>query len=260
MNRRARTAPFPPGAVLVLTRRDVGRLLPQEDCIAAVEEALRLFGERRVEPPAVLSTHVPGGGFHVKAAVLPCEGRLFYVAKTNANFPENAGRYHLPTIQGALLLFDAECGRLLAVMDSIEITSLRTAAATAVAAKYLARRDSAVVTVIGCGVQGGAQIAALRRVLPVRTVYACDRDPARSRALADAVAGSTAIDARAVDDFADAARQSDVVVTCTTATAPFLEITIFDSTGMALEDAAAACAVYKRAQTTSRLRRVRLAS
>src|SRR5260370_42369366 len=101
----------------------------------------------------VLSMHVPGGGFHVKAGVLGLS-RQYFAAKVNGNFPENPTQFALPTIQGVIVLCDAEKGSPLAVMDSREITSVRTAAATAVAAKYLARKESRTVTICGCGNQG----------------------------------------------------------------------------------------------------------
>src|SRR5205814_9189736 len=67
--------------VLLLTRRDVAALLTMEECIVAVEAAFRAYGEGTTQPPSALGTHVPGGGFHVKAGVLPFEGRLYYAAK-----------------------------------------------------------------------------------------------------------------------------------------------------------------------------------
>src|SRR3954465_6921019 len=112
---------------LLLTRRDVTALLSQDDCIGAVERAFRMRGEGRTSPPGVLGLHVEGGGFHVKAAVLEA-GRAYFAAKLNANFPGNR-RFDLPTIQGVIALCDASTGVLLALIDSIEITVLRTAAA-----------------------------------------------------------------------------------------------------------------------------------
>ncbi len=107
------------------------------------------------------------GGFHVKAASLALAPG--YVAvKTNANFPDNRRRAGLPTIQGAILLFAAADGTPLALLDSIEITIKRTGAATAIAARYLARPDSQVATICGCGEQGRVQLAALRHSLDIK--------------------------------------------------------------------------------------------
>jgi ornithine cyclodeaminase/alanine dehydrogenase-like protein (mu-crystallin family) len=142
---------------IVLTRSDVAALLPLNDCIAAVEEAFRAHGLGRLAPPGALAHPVAGGGFHVKAASLTL-GRPYFAAKTNGNFTHNGERFGLPRIQGVIVLCDAAHGTPLALMDSTEITSLRTGAATAVAATYLARRDASVATIAGCGVQGRVQL------------------------------------------------------------------------------------------------------
>jgi len=82
----------------------------------------------------------------------------------------------LPNIKGAIILFDGENGYPLAIIDSIEITIKRTGATTAVAAKYLARNDSRVITVCGCGNQGRIQLESLKEILPINRVFAFDRD------------------------------------------------------------------------------------
>ncbi|GLC23810.1 ornithine cyclodeaminase family protein [Roseisolibacter agri] len=204
------------GDTRLLTRRDVTRLLSATDCVAAVERAFRLHAEGRSIAPGVLGTHVAGGGFHVKTAGLRGAHSVF-VAKVNANFPENPARRGLPTIQGVIALFDAESGRLLALLDSMEITSLRTAAATAVAARHLAREDAGVATICGCGEQGRAHLRALAAVRTLRTVLAFDADAARAARFADEMTRETGIAVAAVDDLAAATRRSDVVVTCTPA-------------------------------------------
>jgi alanine dehydrogenase len=203
------------GETLVLTRRDVQSLLGLDACIDAVEDAFRLHAQGRSLAPGVLGIPAPEGGFHVKAAGLEL-GRLYFAAKTNANFPANPRRHGLPTIQGVVVLCDASDGRPLAVMDSIEITIRRTAAATAVAARYLARRDAGTVTICGCGSQGRAQLRALARVLPLRRAWAFDADAATAGAYASDLSGELGIEVDAVADLGDAARKSDVCVTCTT--------------------------------------------
>jgi alanine dehydrogenase len=117
---------------LLLSRTDVERLLSPEVCIAAVEDAFRQYAEGAVPPPGILGMHAAEGSFHVKAGFLTTD-RPYFAAKLNANFPRNGQRHALPTIQGAVILCDAACGTPLAIMDSIAITALRTAAASAVA-------------------------------------------------------------------------------------------------------------------------------
>ena len=193
---------------LLLTRTDLAALLTPADCLTAVEDAFR----NHTAPPVSVGLHAATGTFHIKAAMA---GVL--AMKLNANFPDNPRRHQLPTIQGIIIVMDLERGTPLAILDSALITTLRTAAATAVAAKYLARRDASTLTVIGCGTQGRASLEGLRLVRPIREVYAYDADPAA----ADRFARD--LGARAVTDFDDAIAASDIVVTCTTAHAPILD-------------------------------------
>jgi alanine dehydrogenase len=210
-----------PEEILLLAPREIRSLLSIDECIVAVEHAFRLYGEGKAVPPAVLSMHVPNGGFHVKAGMLEFD-RKYFAAKVNANFPENQKRFGLPTIQGVIVLCDAERGTPLAVMDSREITSLRAAAATAVAAKYLALRDSQTVTICGCGAQGRVQVKALARVCPIQTVFAYDQSEEQALQFARDVTKELTITVRAVTDLAAAARQSDICVTCTPSRQPLL--------------------------------------
>lgn len=218
------TAKVVPAArgVLILRGADVRRLLSTAQCIAAVEEAFRLYGEANVPKPGVLATHVAGGGFHVKAGAMPFGGRLYYAAKVNANFPDNRDRHRLPTIQGAVLLFDAECGAPLAVMDSTEITGLRTGAATAVAAKYLARPNSRTLAILGCGAQARYQAAAIQAVLPINRIFAYDINETQTQSFLAAMQAASDITVQAAAGIGEATLHSDVIVTCTTARSPFL--------------------------------------
>src|SRR5687767_3648639 len=128
-------------ATLVLSRRDIAQLMTQADWLEAVERGFRAGAEGRAEAPAPLHIRSALGGFHAKGASLSLDepGRSFVALKLNGNFPGNPTLNGLPTVQGALILCDASNGALLAVMDSIEITLRRTAAASALAARLLAR-------------------------------------------------------------------------------------------------------------------------
>ncbi len=199
---------------LLLTRSDVARLLTLDDAIAAVEHAFRMHGERKAPPPGVLGVHAQGGGFHIKAGLLHLD-RSYFAAKLNANFFANAEKLGLPNIQGVVLLSDGANGSPLAVMDSIEITIQRTGAATAVAAKRLARPDSKTATICGCGNQGRVQLRALARVLPIRQAFAWDAGREHAQRFAAEMSSELGISVTAADDLAKAVRQSDVCVTCT---------------------------------------------
>ena len=208
-------------SVLFLSSPDVRSLLTMDECIAAVELAFRLHGEGRTVPPAVLGVYVSHGGFHVKAGVLPLS-RNYFAAKVNANFPENPARFGLATIQGMIILCDADNNCPLAVLDSADITSLRTAAATAVASKHLARPDSRAVTICGCGIQGRAQLTALSRVFSIESVFAYDKNRESALKFASEVGASLNIPIVVADDLAGHLRCSDICVTCTTSQEPLI--------------------------------------
>jgi alanine dehydrogenase len=204
---------------LLLARTDVRALLPIRDCIEAVETAFRAQAEAAI-PSAVLGLHAPAGGFHIKAAGLRLR-RLYVAAKINANFPGNPQK-GLPTIQGLVALYDGDDGRPLAVMDSIELTALRTAAATAVAARVLARRDASTVALCGCGVQGAYQVKALAVVRPLSAVRVHDRDHERAGQFASDLAREIGASVSVAEDWPEAARSADIVVTCTTSKVPIV--------------------------------------
>ena len=208
---------------LLLTRNDVAALLRPEECISAVEAAFRLHAEGKASPPGILGMHSEGGGFHIKAGILAL-GRKYFVAKINSNFPLNLKNHNLPTIQGAIVVCDGENGQLLAVMDSIEITILRTGAATAVAANYLARRNASVAAICGCGNQGRISLKMLMKVRNLRAAYVFDIDQVKAQAFAKDLAIELHIPIAVVEDPAKALRMCHICVTCTPSNQPFIRM------------------------------------
>jgi len=211
----------PRSDLLFLRRSDVAALLTLEDCIPAVEDAFRARAEGRALPSELMHIEANGGEFHIKGGGLVLD-RTYVALKANSSFFGNRELRGLPNIQGMILLFDAENGIPLAVMDSVEITILRTGAATAAAAKRLARPESETATICGCGNQGRVQLAALRRVLPrLARAYAYDAVPSAAGTFAGQASGP-GFRVEATADLAAAAGRSDVIVTCTPSRAYFL--------------------------------------
>ncbi|MFN2493740.1 MAG: ornithine cyclodeaminase family protein [Pyrinomonadaceae bacterium] len=207
---------------LLLTRKNVAGLLTIEECMAAVEDAFKLYGEGKAASPGILGVHAKDGGFHIKAGLLELE-RTYFAAKVNANFPQNMKQCGLPLIQGIIVLCDGRNGYPLALMDSIEITIQRTGAATAVAARYLARQNSKNVTICGCGNQGRISIRALAKIFTLENVFAWDADISRAKGFATELSKELAITVDAVEDISDAISKSDICVACTPAHQPFLK-------------------------------------
>src|SRR5215467_10953337 len=182
---------------IILSQQDLRAAMRFDEYIEAVADGFRLLAEGRCASPVPTQIDVAHGAFHLKPASLP-RGPGYVAVKVNGNFPDNRVRHGLPTIQGAVLLADASNGRPLALLDSMEITLQRTAAATAVAARYLARPDSVTATICGCGEQGRIQLIALRHILNLRRIFAWDLDPDISGAFAARMAAETGIEVKPV--------------------------------------------------------------
>ena len=208
---------------LILAGSDVRALLTPARCIDAVEAALVALAEGRAPPPSILGVHLTHGGYHIKASALLGEPGWF-AAKINANYPGNPETYGLPTIQGVVALYDGRNGRLLALLDSMELTALRTGAATAVAAKYLARPDASVLAIYGAGRQARAQVECVHAVRPLAAVYCHDRNRGAAETLAASLRSELGIAAAALDrdEMREAAPGTDVIVTCTPSREAFL--------------------------------------
>ena len=207
---------------LLLSRSEVADLLSIEESIAAVERVFRLYGEGKTQPPGILGVHAHDGGFHIKAGMLELD-RSFFAAKINANFPQNANRFGLPLIQGAVFLADAQNGYPLAIMDSMEITIRRTGAATAVAAKYLARPDSKSILICGCGNQGRVSLQALSKIFSVQHVFAYDIDGTQAECFANELSDELKIAVETISDLGEAMKRSDICITCTPSNRFFLK-------------------------------------
>ncbi|MBX3502923.1 MAG: ornithine cyclodeaminase family protein [Alphaproteobacteria bacterium] len=207
--------------LLVLSRADIARLMTYGDYVDAVEAGFRAaVGGAALAPPAA-GFQVPGGSYHAKGAALLTGDPPVVAIKLNGNYPGNPAATGLPTVQGVIYLADASNGRPLALMDSIEVTINRTGAATTLAARHLARPDSKIATICGAGVQGRIQAIAISAALRLDTIHIWDiRSDAADR-LARELAARLKLEVRPSPDLA-VARDSDVIVTCTSARTPFL--------------------------------------
>ncbi len=209
-------------STLLFSRQEVAELLSIEECISAVESAFKSYAEGKVLPPKVLGIHVDDGGFHIKAGILDLS-RKYFVTKINANFPANPKQHDLPSIQGIVVVCDAGNGRLLALMDSIEITIIRTGAATAVAAKYLSLPDAKTAIICGCGNQGRISLKALMKVRELEKIYAFDIDEAQTKKFITDFKKELEVIPVTANEFSTALRQSQICITCTPSKQPFIQ-------------------------------------
>ncbi len=198
--------------ILYLSRADVEAVaVPMERIITAVEAMFREKAAGRVEMPPKPGIHpLPDSFIHAMPAYIPA----LHAAgmKWVSGFPENFKK-GLPYISGLILLNDPDTGIPLAVMDCTWITAMRTGAATAVAAKFLARTDSREVGILGCGVQGRSNLEALRALFPLARVRAYDTDVQARDRYTEEVSRKLSLEAVPVDTPKDAVAGADIVVT-----------------------------------------------
>jgi len=209
-----------PAGLLVLSRADIVRLMDYADYVDAVEAAFRSAVEGQAVAPPASALHVPSGSFHAKGAALLGDDAKVAI-KINGNFPGNPASNGLPTVQGVIYLADGANGRPLAVMDSIEVTINRTAAATTLAARHLARADSRVATICGAGVQGRIQLVAIAAAAKLERIHVWDTNQDAAASFARDMAAALSLDVRASPDLGPV-RDSDIVVACTSARRAYL--------------------------------------
>jgi ornithine cyclodeaminase/alanine dehydrogenase-like protein (mu-crystallin family) len=198
--------------LLYLSQSDVASAGPSmPEIITALERMFREKGEGRVEMPPKIGIHtVPDAFIHAMPASIPALKSVGI--KWVGGYPDN-GKRGLPYITGLLILNDAETGVPLALMDCTWITAKRTGAATAIAAKYLARPDSESAGILGCGVQGRSNLEALKVIFPLKKAYAYDTHPERAASFARELSATFGIDIVPVSDPKHAVVNSDIVVT-----------------------------------------------
>lgn len=206
---------------VLLNASDIAGMLEFKDYFDVVEAAFKSHGEGKTLGQGIMHLDSQEGVFHVKGGGLRLD-RTYIGVKMVGAFMQNMTRFGLPNILGTITLCDGENGYPLAVMNGGEITRQRTAAAAAVAAKYLARNDSHVAVICGCGTQGRAQLKGMKYVLPITKAFAYDADPGQLRRYVQDMSRELQIQVQPAKDLAAAVAESDVVVTCTPSTKFYL--------------------------------------
>jgi alanine dehydrogenase len=197
--------------VLVLSRADVEGLIDLDRLRETVAGAMADLSAGRVSMPSRIAAMVPERDALLAAmpAYLPSSGAL--ATKLVSLFPRNTDR---PTHQGVIVVFDAENGSPVALMDGETITAARTAAGSALATDLLARKDPYRLVVIGTGVQARAHLRAVSRVRKFGSICVAGRDVEKAQALAKELGAGAYV------DIQQAVREADVVCACTHSAEP----------------------------------------
>jgi ornithine cyclodeaminase/alanine dehydrogenase-like protein (mu-crystallin family) len=200
---------------LLLREDDVRRLLPMADAMIAVEEVMRQYGQGAATNNPRRRTRTPKGLLHLMSAAAPQIG--YFGFKSYATFPGSGQtRFHV-------MLYSAETGELLSLMEASALGQIRTGAASGVATKYMARDDAKVVGLFGTGYQARTQIAAVRAARQIETVKVYSRNAERRSAFAREMSESLDVTMQPTDSPEETVRDSDIIITITSAREPVFD-------------------------------------
>lgn len=205
----------------ILDEAALRAIMTPDRAVAAVREAFRADGEGRTRVPAVINLEIPSarGEFHVKTAHI--EGVPHVAVKIASGFYDNPDK-GLPSGSGLMALFDAATGLPVALLlDNGFLTDIRTGAAGAVAADYLARASITTVGVIGSGLQARHQVRCLRVVRSCSRVVAWSPTRTRLEAYCTEMAAD-GYDVTAAEEIEQVCAEADVLVTATPSNAPLV--------------------------------------
>ncbi len=211
-------------AFLVLTQEEVERLLPMDECIAVMADALAALARGELHQPLRMVVRPPGAESFL--GLMPAHragGEVAYGLKAICVVPDNPRR-GLDAHQGAVVLFEGETGQIRAVMNASAVTAIRTAAVSAVATRLLAREDARELAILGAGVQARSHLEALPVVRDFRRARVWSRTFENARRLAEEARGRASFPVEPVETAAAAVSGADVVVTATSSSQPVLEL------------------------------------
>jgi len=200
--------------ILYLSQANVAATgLTMAEIIKAVEKGFQEMGNGRVEMPPKPGVHPGEGGdnfIHAMPAYIPAMNSAG--VKWVSGYPGNPAK-GLPYINGLLIYNDTETGLPKAVMDCAWITAMRTGAASAVSAKYLARPESSSIGILACGVQGHTNLEAMNVLFPLKKVYAFDTVAEQATSFAEYAKNTLGLEVEIVEDPRKAVTGCDIVVT-----------------------------------------------
>ena len=208
--------------VLIVNETEVRRLLPMAECLGVMEQALRALARGEALLPLRQVLMLPGGAGAFAAMPAHISDPACMGLKVISVFPGNHGT-ELDSHQGAVLLFETERGRLLAVMDASSITAIRTAAVSGLATRLLARPEASTLALLGSGVQAATHLDAMALVRPLGRVRVWSRDTAHAARLAASARARHPFEVTVAATAREAVLGADIVCTVTSSRTPVLE-------------------------------------
>ncbi|MFC5044477.1 ornithine cyclodeaminase family protein [Aquimarina hainanensis] len=209
-----------PDKTLLFNRSSFENLLTSQDYIQAVEKAHILHASHHIIKTDLIHADAPEGEYHIKTGGL-LDQTPYYGLKCNGGFFSNSKKFNLPNILGIIYLSNASNAYPLAIFESTTISTMRTAAATTIAAKYLKPDAPIHLGVIGYGNQAAAQLLMLIENIKVETITVSGRNPEKATKFADSLKSKVQhpITTTSIEDLC---LNSNIIITCTPSTTPFI--------------------------------------
>jgi ornithine cyclodeaminase len=209
--------------MILLKSEDVKLALPMAETISAMKAAYRTLSLGKAKIPLRMQLEIKpfqGSSIYMPSFIYGDDGGLLTL-KTVSVYPENVKK-DLPSIHAAVLVFDAETGKIEALLEGSSLTAIRTGAASGAATDILARLDSSVAAIIGAGVQARTQLEAICTVRKITTVKVYDNDHQKAREFANEMVskGKIPSDLRVSMTADEAVRDADIICTATTSKSP----------------------------------------
>jgi alanine dehydrogenase len=208
---------------LLLKQSEIKQLIDMKEVIESVETAYSVHADRKVQMPA--KKYLFFKKYHGDLRIMPCFIKSMDEAgvKCVNVHPNNPLEHDLPTVMGVIELFDPETGFPISVMDGTWITNMRTGAAAGVGTKYLARKDSTKLGIIGAGKQAFTQLMALKEVMNIESAKVFCRTCSSRENFAKLANEKFGLNVKAVATAQEAVKNVDVIVTVTPANKPILK-------------------------------------
>ena len=209
--------------IRVLTKGDLQSVLTMKDTIEAVEEGFKHFclGKAIMPQRPVIRVEKQDGVVLVMPAYITPMNAM--AIKVLTIYPRNPKEHNLPSTLGTVMVNDPETGKLLSLMDGGYITAMRTGAAGGIATKYLSRKNSKTIGIIGAGVQARTQLMAACEVRDIKKAKIYDARPEATKEYANEMSKKLGVEVVAVDSSKDAVTGVDIVTTCSTAAEPVFD-------------------------------------
>lgn len=208
---------------LILEGKTIRKIVTMKEAIRAIEKGFRFFGQGKVQMPPKVYIDLKKYKGDFRAMPAYAEGFKASVIKWVNVHPENKKK-GLPTVMAIIILSDPTTGFPLCVMDATYATALRTGAAGGVAAKYLARRSSKKVALVGCGAQAETQLAALKELFNIDQVNVWGPNPAESKRFVKRVKKGAKFKMNIARTIESCVKDCDIVVTTTPSRKPLVKL------------------------------------